>query len=283
VSQAGASCRRRHSAIASRWSDWLDRPLCEIGADRAGVRERHRRLTDRHGRATADYSMRVLRAVYNRGMREHPELTPNPCANVDLHGIRRRRVEAGADRLREWGEAVLTLSPVKRDLQLFMLLTGMRRTAAVEARIEHFDEQRGCLRVPNPKGGESRAFDLPLSGALLDLMRLRIEENRVIDADSPWLFPSGSASGHVAEARVDALGELVGHALRHVYATLALEAGVPIAELKFLLNHAVSSGGVTMGYLHPSLDHLRGWQEKATARILAAIGLGWDALSQSPA
>jgi hypothetical protein len=44
-------------------------------------------------------------------------------------------------------------------------------------------------------------------------------------------------------------------------------------ELKFLLNHAVSSGGVTMGYLHPSLEHLRGWQERATARILAAIGL----------
>jgi integrase len=195
--------------------------------------------------------MRVLRAVYNRGMREHPELPPNPCANVDFHGTRRRRVEASADRLREWGRGVLTLSPLKRDLQLFMLLTGMRRTAAVEARIEHFDEERGCMRVPNPKGGESRAFNLPLSAPLLDLVRHRIEENRIIDA-SPWLFPSNSASGHVAEVRVDALGELVGHALRHVYATLALEAGVPIAELKFLLNHAVSSGGVTMGYLHPS-------------------------------
>jgi hypothetical protein len=49
--------------------------------------------------------------------------------------------------------------------------------------------------------------------------------------------------------------------LRHICATLALEAGVPIAELKFLLNHAVSSGGVTMGYLHPSLEHLAEWQE----------------------
>jgi hypothetical protein len=69
------------------------------------------------------------------------------------------------------------------------------------------------------------------------------------------------------------LGGFVGHALRHLYATLALEAGVPIAELKFLLNNAVSSGGVTMGYLHPSLEHLRGWQEKATARVLSAISI----------
>src|SRR5258708_3683577 len=43
-----------------------------------------------------------------------------------------------------------------------------------------------------------------------------------------------------------------------------LEAGVQIAEIKFLLHHSVSSGGVTMGYLHPSLEHLRGWQEKTT-------------------
>jgi integrase len=84
--------------------------------------------------------------------------------------------------------------------------------------------------VPSPKGGEERAFDLPLSGALIGLVRRRIEENRVTHPDSPWLFPSDSASGHVAEVRVDALGGLVGHALRHLYATLALEAGVPIAD-----------------------------------------------------
>jgi hypothetical protein len=71
--------------------------------------------------------------------------------------------------------------------------------------------------------------------------------------------------------------------LRHLYATLALEAGVPIAELKFLLNHAVSGGGVTMGYLHPSLDHLQGWQEKVTARILwaASFGMGAGSLAGS--
>ena len=48
---------------------------------------------------------------------------------------------------------------------------------------------------------------------------------------------------------------------------------MPIAELKFLLNHSVSSGGVTMGYLHPSLDHLRSWQERTTMCILSKIGL----------
>jgi hypothetical protein len=84
----------------------------------------------------------------------------------------------------------------------------MRRTASVGARAEHFDEERGCLRVPSPKGGESRAVDLPLSGALLYLLRRRIEGKPIIDADSPWLFPSDSASGYVAEIRTNVLGGL---------------------------------------------------------------------------
>ena len=153
----------------------------------------------------------------------------------------------------------------------------MRRTAAVEVRAEHFDPDRGCLRVPNPKGGEKRAFDLPLSGPLLDLVRHRIEENAKLTDGTPWLFPASGDAGHVAEVKQDELGRLTGHALRHLYASLAMEAGVPIAELKFLLNHSVSSGGVTMGYLHPSMDHLRGWQSKASDRVLAATGLTWAA------
>ena len=48
---------------------------------------------------------------------------------------------------------------------------------------------------------------------------------------------------------------------------------MPIAELKFLLNHA--AGNVTMGYLNPSLDHLRGYQERASAYVLDALGLQW--------
>lgn len=40
-----------------------------------------------------------------------------------------------------------------------------------------------------------------------------------------------------------------------------------------MTNHA--AGNVTMGYLNPTLDHLRGYQEKASAYVLEALGLGW--------
>lgn len=253
--------------------DWLDKALAELGADRAGVRERHRKITEKHGASTADTVFRIFRAVYNRGLREHPELPGNPTANVDYHGLRRRKVDSNADKLRAWGKAVLALHPVRRDLHLFMILTGMRRTSACEARIDDLDLDTKRLHVPKPKGGAQRAFDLPLSGPLADLLGQRQSESPRLHRKSPWLFPADSKSGHVAEVAQHELGGLTGHALRHTYATLALQAGVPIAELKFLLNHA--AGNVTMGYLNPSLDHLRGYQERASAYVLDALGLQW--------
>ena len=253
--------------------DWLDKALAELGADRAGVRERHRKITEKHGASTADTVFRIFRAVYNRGLREHPELPGNPTANVDYHGLRRRKVDSNADKLRAWGKAVLALHPVRRDLHLFMILTGMRRTSACEARIDALDLDTKRLHVPKPKGGAQRAFDLPLSGPLADLLGQRQSESPRLHRKSPWLFPADSKSGHVAEVAQHELDGLTWHALRHTYATLALQAGVPIAELKFLLNHA--AGNVTMGYLNPSLDHLRGYQERASAYVLDALGLQW--------
>ena len=254
-------------------SDWLDRPLAELGADRSGVRDRHRRITERHGAPSADNAFRIFRAVYNRGLREHPDLPPNPCGNVDYHGLRRRKVDAPTDRLKAWGKAVLGLHPVRRDLHLFMVLTGMRRTSACEARASDLDLASGRLHVPKPKGGSTRAFGLPLSGPLADLLGHRAGENPRLHRKTPWLFPAESKSGHVAEVAQHELDGLTGHALRHTFATLAVQAGVPLLELKYLLNHAASN--VTMGYIHVGPEHLRKHQEAASRYILEQLGLEW--------
>jgi integrase len=253
--------------------DWLDKPLAELGADRAAVRERHVRITQNHGATVADGTFRVLRAIYNRGLREHPDLPPNPTANVDFHGVKRRSVDANGERLRSWGSTVLGLHPVRRDLHLFMVLTGMRRTAACEARIEHFDVAAKKLHVPKPKGGAARAFDLALSPQLVDLLSHRAAESPKLQRKSPWLFPAESKSGHVSEVHQHELGGLSGHALRHTFATLAVQAGVPLLELKYLLNHAASN--VTMGYIHVGVDHLMKYQQMASAYVLDALGLNW--------
>jgi integrase len=251
--------------------DWLDKPLAELGTDRAGVRERHRRITERHGAPSADNVFRIFRALYNRGLREHPDLPANPTANVDYHGLRRRKVDVEAERLRAWGKAVLGLHPVRRDLHLFMMLTGMRRTSACETRADDLDLAAARLHVPKPKGGSTRAFDLPLSGVLVDLLGHRLNESPKLQRKAQWLFPAESKSGHVAEVAQHELDGLTGHALRHCFSTLAVRAGVPLLELKYLLNHA--AGNVTMGYIHVGVEHLAKHQETASGYILGALGL----------
>ncbi|HHW4683340.1 MAG TPA: integrase, partial [Xylella sp.] len=83
------------------------------------------------------------------------------------------------------------------------------------------------------------------------LVAHRAAANREMNLRSTWLFPSDSKSMHVAEVQQPELGSLTGHGLRHAYASLALQAGVPLLELKFMMNHSASSGGVTMDYTHP--------------------------------
>jgi integrase len=70
----------------------------------------------------------------------------------------------GAADLPAWWAQLQALSnPIRRELHLFMLLSGLRRNDVLTARWENFDDKRPSLRVPSPKGGEDRAFELPLS------------------------------------------------------------------------------------------------------------------------
>ena len=58
-------------------------------------------------------------------------------------------------------------NPIRREFHLFLLLSGSRPRALKHARIEHIDFRARILHVPRPKGGEAKAFDIPLSRAMI--------------------------------------------------------------------------------------------------------------------
>src|SRR5262249_15061008 len=144
--------------------------------------------------------------------------------------------------------------------------------ATATVRREHVDLERARLHVPKPKGGEKRAFDLPLSDFLVDLLRQRMEENAPFFPDSPWVFPAFSkkADGHIAEPRghFKAVPFMV-HGLRDTYITAAHRAGVSKTDIKLLVNHALPQADVTEGYIgeRDSLEHLRPLQQRVTDRL----------------
>jgi integrase len=166
-------------------ADWLDESLAVIGQDRKAVRDRHKHLTEEHGPHTANATMRSLRAVYRYERQVNAHIPECPVNSRDFNAeVRREKFVALSD-LPAWKVKVDKMeNPVRRDLQYFLLFTGMRRTAACEGRWEDFDESQRRLRVPRPKGGKVKAFNLPLSNFILKLLQRRREQNAVLFPDS---------------------------------------------------------------------------------------------------
>lgn len=254
-------------------ADWLHRALASIRP--AECASRHERITASSGPHAANRALQHFRACWNTAARRLDDLPACPVRSVTFNRVRRRREPIAWADLPAWRARVEAIgNPIRRDLQLFMLLTGLRSTDARTVRWEHVDFVAGTVHRPKPKGGEERAFTVPLSAAALAILRRRQSENHVLfPRDEAWAFPSKDLQGrvtHVQQAKEQRYvgGRKVGHLpsphrLRDTFASAAHEARVHPLDLKVLMNHALpSSGDVTEGYIRPSVEHLRGAAER---------------------
>jgi integrase len=271
-------------------SDWKERPIASLSPRE--VHDRHKEIGEKHGPYSANYVMRVLRAVYNKSRKLYPELPPNPCDAVDFNTEQRRDRAIPRDQLPQWYKEVCALdNPVRRDLYLLTLFTGLRRETASSIRVADIDLDAKTLRIPKPKGGEQRAFTVPLSDHLVRIVRERIADNErrreAVNAgrakkklppypESPWLFPARSKSGHVEEAKPSSRDKFTVsfsiHGLRNSYISAAVAAGVHPYALKLLTNHALPTGDITAGYVQADPEALRPEQEQITDELLRRIG-----------
>jgi integrase len=268
-------------------SDWHDKALAAI--TRNDVTKQHAVITERakkvrkgkyaSGKYAANGCMRLARAVWNFAKNELetpglPELNPFRSGKL-YHKERARETGMGAKDLDAWWRQLeLLANPIRREMHLFMLLSGLRRQDVLTARWDNLDERRKALRIPAPKGGVERAFDLPLSEPILAcLKRAKSAGNTFFPEQSRiWIFPA--EAGHVAEVKEDGKVKLshTGHALRHSFRTLAGAAGIDRLRLKILMNHAVERD-VTDSYTNvPALfDSLMEAQERISAYIMKSM------------
>ena len=263
--------------------DWLDRELLSLS--REEVRRKHqaiaagiargrfakdewRRRGEGFGASSANRTFRVFRACWRRAARQHPEIGLCPTLNIDWLPEPKKKAPIGPDGLAALYEKVTAIkSGPRRDLWRVMLFTGLRRKSACEMRWEHVDLDRRTLHVPNPKGGEARAFTMPLARYIAEVLSARKAEDAPLE--SPWVFPSpDAASGHVEEPRDDTLG-IAPHDARRLFLTVAESTDAPPYALKLLVNHALPRGDVTAGYLQLDVERLRPVMETIGAKMRA--------------
>lgn len=227
--------------------------------DREEMRRLHEQLSRDRGPYSANGALRSLRALYNDVSRTF-DLPPNPITRaVRFNKERRRNSAVAPDEMpRLWAKLDAIECPIMRNVWLTLLLTGLRKGDARRMRWDHLED--GVLLVPSPKGG--RAFKLPLCDHLLR----SIEPLRAFGSE--YILPSPKdLTQPLAGLKRSRVFDYSPHAMRHNYATHALEAGVDHTTLKVLLNHA--SGDVTFGYV--TRAHLTGHLKDATERVAARL------------
>lgn len=301
---------------------WLDRALASITGREC--RARHEEITVDNGPHVANRVMRQLRAIWNfiakeaaagviDGIPEGKLFAANATIAVQWNRendksdfvMRRQEPIPWAD-LPAWHEMVLALSsPIRRDYNLLVLLTGLRRMDAATIRWEHVDFKHGTLKRPNPKGGKERAFQIPLSSELVKILKRRKAENPSAFAtgtredrtvvsrdDGGWVFPSeamktrpcdlcaalkigehvaGSVT-HLSEPKERDEALVSPHRLRDTYTSaLAALVNPPVSgfAIDMLTNHRPPKGTVTAGYVDLPTEHLAEVQERVTELLLS--------------
>ncbi|MDX1922588.1 MAG: integrase family protein [Alphaproteobacteria bacterium] len=246
--------------------DWWDRPIDKIS--RSEVRERHTLIGEKHGHVVANRAMQNFRAIYNTAMKEYEHLPPCPIIAVHWFKERRRQEPIPADKLPAWFNLTKKIkNPVRRDYQLFVLFTGIRRRDAASIRWEDIDLTKASLHRPKPKGGEDRAFTIPLPDICLEILERRERQNRILFGDNcPWVFPTFSRKGNklipVQEPKEQRQGLPSPHRLRDTYTTAANNAGLSPYDIDVLTNHRPAKGSVTAGYIRQDFEYLRVQQQK---------------------
>jgi integrase len=269
-SRAAKTIKGFKDAMRLHLRDWLNKPLAEI--TRQMVYDRHKRVGKKRGTYAANATMRAFRSCYNNAMKLHEGLPTNPAISVDWFEEKPRKAAIPDNLLADWYKDITALSnPIRNDYYLFVLFSGLRRQSAAVIRWEHVDLANGTLLIPRPKGGEDRAFMLPLSDFMLDILKRRKAENSKIVSDSPWVFPSPrSKTGHISEPKLkpnqsEAMKVPFSiHGLRHTWMTAANAAGLSPYDIKMLANHVLPKGDVTARYIDAHFDALRKRQQEVT-------------------
>jgi integrase len=258
------------------FSDWMDKPLCDISKD--DIEHRYEKIGAEHGKPYSNFAMRVMRSVMNFGMAKYEEaIDENPVSRLSQtrswHPIKRREDYIKPTELKSFLDGVEKLdSELIRDYLKLLLFTGLRREEAASLPWADVDFNERTIIIRETKN--NLTLRIPMSDYIESLLKRRSDKR----GDDTFVFQSSGKKGYIADVRRQmanlrkktGISDLRVHGLRRTFATIAESQDISTLSLKRLLNH--KQGDVTTGYIIMDVERLRTAQQKITDTILALSG-----------
>lgn len=200
-------------------------------------------------------------------------LEANPFLGIKKNKENSRERYLSVDELKRFMDALDGVQNVVMASALKLLLfTGTRKSEILTLTWDNVNLADKAIFLPETKNGEPRKVLLnDLAMELLEKMKAhRIEGN-------PFVFPCPGGAGHIVDPRrvfeqalkMAKIADFHIHDLRHTYASILVNAGVPLYNVKELLGHKDIT--VTQRYSHLADASLRASTAKVADRIRSAI------------
>lgn len=229
----------------------------------------------------------LMHHLYNLAIEEWkiPGVRSNPASNVrkfEVHNIRQTFLSPQqignllkAGELKKSKRNELTLKIV-----MFLVLTGVRKSNALNARWCEIDQERGLWTIPRTKSGKPQI--LQLSTEVLTLL-----DHLGSQGESEYLFPNPKTQRPYISIfyswntmrKAAGLPDLRMHDLRHTFASMLINGGASLYTVQAALGHA--NPNMTMRYAHLSDQTQRHAIQSATSSISKFLPATTPSLGQS--
>ena len=260
------------AAFNRHLAHWRNRKISTI--TRSDVQALHARLGQKH-RYTANRTIELLCAMYNRAHNDYGYEGVNPAAGIKAFKERKRSRFLQGHELPAFFQALAEeTNGVIKDFLLVALLAGARRRNVQALEWSEIDWRRAVWTIPPEKAKGDEPIDITLSPIVVQIL-----QNRQASSLSQFVFPGSGKSGHLEEPKKcwrrilkrANLTDLRIHDLRRTLGSWQAALGASLPIIGKSLGH--QSLEATAIYSRLELDPVRQSVERAGQAMLIAGGV----------
>lgn len=243
---------------------------------RAEITKLHLRLGEISGHYQANRVIALLRAVFNRAIREHELDIPNPASGIRLFREHSRSRRLEPEELPRFFQALADEPNSNiRDFILLSLFTGARKSNLLQMRWDEVQLDRGLWVVRAEESKSNTELPIVLSDRVIQILR-----DRKRHASGLFVFPGVRGVDHMTNPNKGwerilkraGLENLRMHDLRRSLASFQIDTGTPLEVIQKTLGHGNKS--TTEIYARMALEPVRASLEVAIGEMLKQAGTG---------